>query len=271
MANGKKNVGKAPSIQFYWKDWLSDRKLQGLPHSVKGLWIDLICLSCDMPTPGVFFDEGGALKKREIVEKLTGNRRKTNENFKILLQKKILKKFTNGEFKGAFYVQRIYKDMKLRAIRQACGGLGGNPNLLNQRANQTLTPSSSTSSSIYTIEQVKDLAYKIGIPDEKAEAFYHHYNSQGWLKGNGLPITDLQSALVRWRNNQYKFEPKDKPPKPKSEEQFDKERKRRICNEYGDYLKDKTTEALKDLLKDKAYLLRTGCGFLIRKILAERA
>ena len=58
----------------------------------------------------------------------------------------------------------------------------------------------------FTIEHVKDAAITVGLTKEQAARFFHHYKSQGWLLGNGQPITDLASALVRWRNNEHKFE-----------------------------------------------------------------
>lgn len=30
------------------------------------------------------------------------------------------------------------------------------------------------------------------------EAFWAHYDSQGWLKGNGLPVSSWHSLAVRW-------------------------------------------------------------------------
>lgn len=89
-------------------------------------------------------------------------------------------------------------------------------------SNAEVTPysSSSTSSSnntnnsvitksvTFTLAEVLAAASVIGVADDKAEQFYHHYNAQGWLLGNGQPIMDLHSALVRWRNSQYKFDGK---------------------------------------------------------------
>ena len=46
-------------------------------------------------------------------------------------------------------------------------------------------------------------AYKaVGLTEEQGSEFFHQYQSQGWLKGNGLPITDLRSQMVLWRNRQ---------------------------------------------------------------------
>ena len=63
----------------------------------------------------------------------------------------------------------------------------------------------------YTIEQVQDAALIAGVPKDKAEHFYHHYNAQGWLRGNGLPITNLASMLVLWKLSKYRFD-QDKGP-----------------------------------------------------------
>lgn len=58
----------------------------------------------------------------------------------------------------------------------------------------------------FTKNQCIDTGITIGIPEQQSEAFYTHYAGQGWVFGSGLPIVDLREAMVRWRNNQYKFE-----------------------------------------------------------------
>lgn len=162
----KRNSGKDPSFQFYWKDWLSDTKLMGLSKRAKGVWIDLMCISCDMEVPGVFFQKNSALTRRELVEKLTGSARQNSADIETLLQQEVLRQFpANGDYPGAFYVKRIYRDMKIRKARSDAGKRGGNPNLVNQKSNQKSescaqsdnqtvnqksTPSSSTSTSYTT-------------------------------------------------------------------------------------------------------------------------
>lgn len=66
-----------------------------------------------------------------------------------------------------------------------------------------------------TLQQVKDTGFKVGITEQQAVKWYEHYAAQGFVFGGGLPITNLEAALVRWRNNQYKFEQKEKPSKAK--------------------------------------------------------
>ena len=138
MTDYQKNAGKAPSIQFYWKDWLTDTKLLRCSKLAKGVWIDLICLSCDMPVPGVFWcenesiserkrDENGAFLEQKIIQMLHGKRSENKRGFEQLKQHDIIKQFEDGEYKGAFYVKRVYKDTLLRQRRSDAGKQGGNP------------------------------------------------------------------------------------------------------------------------------------------------
>ncbi len=144
----KKNAGKAPAIQFYYKDWLSDHKLKRSSKRAKGVWIDLIAISCDLNEKGVFRDELGSFDRNEMLDLLTGNRRESAAGFDELVKRQIIKQRDDG----TFYVKRVYEDAKLSAIRKEAGKKGGNPslvkgevgNLVNQNNNQNPTPSSST-------------------------------------------------------------------------------------------------------------------------------
>jgi len=146
-AKGKINTGKSPSFQFYWKDWLSDQRLKRASKRAKGVWIDLMCISCDMPERGVFRDENGSLSVSDLIAFLTGKHSENVRGLNELLDKNILKIKNDG----TMYVKRIYEDARLSEVRKAAGRLGGNPNLVrnldNQNDNQNLTPSSSSSSS----------------------------------------------------------------------------------------------------------------------------
>ncbi|HDY87965.1 MAG TPA: hypothetical protein ENH82_07630, partial [bacterium] len=37
----------------------------------------------------------------------------------------------------------------------------------------------------YTLDEVKNASFLIGLEESKAEEFYHYYNAQGWVFGNG--------------------------------------------------------------------------------------
>lgn len=55
-----------------------------------------------------------------------------------------------------------------------------------------------------TMEQVKLVAAKVGLPDMEAEKCFHFYESKGWKVGKN-PMKSLNSAVagwaVRWREN----------------------------------------------------------------------
>jgi hypothetical protein len=155
------NAGKAPSIQLYYKDWLSDSRLQLASKRAKGVWIDLIAISCDMPVPGVFRVEKRSFSCREVVDLLSGSRRENRQGVVELIEKGIIKQDEDG----TFYVKRVKRDMELREIRRACGKMGGNPNLLNQdlkqNDNQNLTPSSSSSTSVKKTFELDSVEYRL--------------------------------------------------------------------------------------------------------------
>jgi hypothetical protein len=167
----KKNSGKAPAYQMYPMDWNEDTELKMCSYAAEGLWIRLTNTSYGMPVKGVFVKKinGGKaitllnqtdnqqvnllpLKLSEIASLLRGETEEKLNLLNELTANNVLKRLDDGEYKGAFYVKRLYEDMKLRAIRQEAGKHGGNPNLvgnlLNQNVNQKTTPSSSSSSSI---------------------------------------------------------------------------------------------------------------------------
>jgi len=206
-----KNSGKSPSFQFYYKDWLGDQRLSRASKKSKGVWVDLICYSMDFPIPGIFAEgiEGKTpLKLHEIKKLLTGNRKENESGINELIRRGIFRKNENG----AFYIKRIYRDMKLRKIRQEAGKKGGNPNLLNQNGKQNPTPSTSTSTSIintYTEQQFSDIGITVGLSEKDSIACYHYYNKKGWVDKDGNKITDPRSTLINWRINRPRFEGKN--------------------------------------------------------------
>jgi len=56
----------------------------------------------------------------------------------------------------------------------------------------------------YSLKEVLDAAYVVGVPADKAEEFFHHYNAQGWKRGNGQIIENLPSMLQNWKLEKYR-------------------------------------------------------------------
>jgi hypothetical protein len=51
-----------------------------------------------------------------------------------------------------------------------------------------------------TLEEVKLLAAKSGLPVTEAEKFWGHYESNGWMVGR-VPMKSVGAALANWRLN----------------------------------------------------------------------
>jgi hypothetical protein len=56
----------------------------------------------------------------------------------------------------------------------------------------------------FTLKDCLDTGPMVGLTLEESTDYYHHYNSQGWRKGNGLPIINLQSSMYQWRRSGQK-------------------------------------------------------------------
>jgi len=59
-----------------------------------------------------------------------------------------------------------------------------------------------------TEQQCRDQAVMIGLTDDWGSAYYNTYASQGWCKGNGVPITDVRLHMVKLRNDGFEFSKK---------------------------------------------------------------
>lgn len=60
------------------------------------------------------------------------------------------------------------------------------------------------STKMFTEQNCKDIGICLGMSEPESLVFYHHYNAQNWLFGNSQKITNLKSAMWRWKNNGYK-------------------------------------------------------------------
>ena len=48
-----------------------------------------------------------------------------------------------------------------------------------------------------TEQQCRDMAAMMGLPESWGAAYFKQYASQGWMKGNGVPITDVALHMAR--------------------------------------------------------------------------
>lgn len=115
-----------------------------------------------------------------------------------------------------------------------------------------------------TVEEVNDYCRRKNIYVD-AEDFIQFYGMKGWKVGKNSMV-DWRLAVCRatkWDIN------RNKQPRPKPDKAAEFRRKRQETrNDYEIYLREKTTQALKDI--DKKSQLYYVAGWLIEEILTER-
>ena len=62
----------------------------------------------------------------------------------------------------------------------------------------------------WTEQQCRDQAVMIGLTEEWGSGYYNTYASQGWRKGNGVPITDVPLHMTKLRNSGHDYAPQEK-------------------------------------------------------------
>lgn len=139
-------TNKAPSFQFFPEDWLSNLKLQLCSMTSQGLLINLMCLMHQSQKYGYLLINGLQINHKQLTKLLRMN----YKTFNMALNELILCGVLKQDESGILYCKRMVDDYRLREIRREAGKLGGNPNLVNQKDNQSnnqnSTPSSSSSS-----------------------------------------------------------------------------------------------------------------------------
>lgn len=139
-------MSKKPAFQFYPGDWRKDQNLSRASLSAKGALIEIMCLAFESEKRGMLVTDKKPWTIEEIAYAIGGDMQKNILAIEELLNKKILKK----DKKNVIFSARMVRDEKLSKVRRVAGSKGGNPNLVNQTANQKPTPSSSSSSSSST-------------------------------------------------------------------------------------------------------------------------
>lgn len=218
-------MAKLPAMQFYPGDWKRDAGVQSLSYEERGVWFELLLLMFESPERGkLIFRPGTPMPEDAVARALGLDKQKYNQIVSKLLEYGVASMEPET---GIIYSRRMVRDAEVSKKRAEAGKMGGNPVLLNQNASKTKakrkqnpTPSSSYSTSDiltplsrpreegFSLEEVLEAAKlpDVAVPSDEAKAFYEHYAAQGWLLGNGQPITALTHALQRWKRNKGKIE-----------------------------------------------------------------
>jgi hypothetical protein len=63
-----------------------------------------------------------------------------------------------------------------------------------------------------TLDQVKQKAQFIGMPEADAVEFWHHFESTGWIDKNGHPVAKWESKMVTWKIKHQEINGAKRPP-----------------------------------------------------------
>jgi len=201
---------KSPAFQYYPDDMANDPQVQ--------LW-DMVQLGCYHQMLDYLWINGG--KCEENIEIFRRIFRKNHKKISIKYWNNIKSKFKieNGIITHKRITKELQRQLDNRLRRSNAGkkGMaqrwGSDNNVTNvlltknnsSTTTTTTTPINTHTQSNFTLDDVIDTGKLMGVPPDKAEEFYHHFNAQGWQRANGQRITNLQSAMVYWRNHQSEF------------------------------------------------------------------
>lgn len=205
-----------PWIKFYPRDWLAESSLKALDYEHKGLWMDLICLMACSDDYGHLVNNGSPLDARTIARITGGTTERVEQLVKDLEDGGVLSRRADG----AIYSRRMVQDKVLHDRRAGAAhkrwdtsGVNNNakeenpePRTQNPHFACTLAYANGDANAYAkplhktpTLDDCKAAAAAIGMADNDIEDFYAHYASQGWVKGNGMRITNLRAALTTWK------------------------------------------------------------------------
>ena len=221
-----------PSTQFYPGDWWRSVDLRKCCMSTQGIWFNLLLVMWDEKEQGKI-----VASRHEIVSILGCKLKEINRFFVDLKRHNFAELIEDEKGNGDVTIinRRMYSAFKAREAtkRRVSKHRGKSCNAdvtdsENAECNANVTPPSSTSSSTSnninnnnrvtynvtsssekdsispSLQEVLDIAPLLGMPEDKAKEWYEHYQPQGFIFGNGLPIKELRGAMVRWKNNHYR-------------------------------------------------------------------
>lgn len=218
---------KLPAFQFYPGDWRKDPGVQSLDYFVRGVWFEMLCLMHESEQRGKLMLNGRAMSDDSLARLLGLDNQKSTTMVNLLLEAGVASRCVET---GVLMNRRMVRDENLRKIRKECGKLGGNPNLVNliptTGVKQKPTPSSSSSFSSSSsdlesarapkqklachvipppMDQLLAHGQRIMLSEVQCQAFYDHFESNGWKVGGKAPMRNWQSALQTWKRRQPEF------------------------------------------------------------------
>ena len=107
-----------PYMKFYPRDWLGDPVVRRMSASLRGWWIDLICLMWSMPHRGVLRDASGAPLTKSQIAKMLGCKTK------VIDQMVELGALFGAKRSNTYFSKRIVRDELKRRLAASRGKKG---------------------------------------------------------------------------------------------------------------------------------------------------
>lgn len=127
---------KLPALQFYPGDWWRDLSVKLLDHYHKGIWFELLLLMHDSEERGCLTINGRPMSDDEIGLIIGLVNQKDNQIATKAIERLLDVGVASRRDDGALVCRRMVREEEIRSKRIKCGSMGGNPILLNQKANQ---------------------------------------------------------------------------------------------------------------------------------------
>ncbi len=213
-------MGKAPSFQFYPKQWLGDDKVMLMDWDARGMHLQLMCIAWQQDEPCTLPDDD------EIIKKWLGNPKRWNE-----LKKQIFRawKLKNGRWiqEGLLREYNKQRDFSESRRKNALKRWEGKDNKNNASALQVhskcdaLQSSSSITkeNTLKGIKEIPPLEYKKLVNDFSEEIILDYLERfKLYVKSSGKEFTDVESTIRLWlKRDKVKPMPikQSEPEKPK--------------------------------------------------------
>lgn len=193
-------MAKQPAMLFYIGDWKKDPAVSLCSPATRGIWVDFLCAMHELDRSGVLVGTHQQLLRlgrcsateldQALDELSTSGAADITKNNKTIT-------IINRRMKRESDLRQARSVAGQKGMRQRWHNKGDNTN-----DNECVTPLENEYVNVnenvneYSLEEVKDACIVNGIPESNAQVYYDHFNAQGWLRANSLPITSLRSHIA---------------------------------------------------------------------------
>tara|TARA_Y100000593_G_scaffold93896_1_gene190471 strand:+ start:3634 stop:4419 length:786 start_codon:yes stop_codon:yes gene_type:complete len=185
---------KLPAIQFYIGDWLRD-PVSGCSLEAQGLWLRIMFVMHDNEEYGRLSVNGKPMPDNLLARRCGCSPDEFSKIFSELEEAGV----PSRDDSGVLFSRRMVRDAGARASnreRVARHRAANNPNPEPKAAR---TQSRRKAARPRSLDDVTAYASIQGLAEAEAKAFWDHYESQGWVKSNGMPVANWKSLMNTWK------------------------------------------------------------------------